>query len=86
MSNPKFAWSQFIDLCETLRELMYGNCDLPKAKNHLPRLEASLAELPDNDKSIIRTEAFAIYHELKEELEQAIKCRMREVELMEELY
>jgi len=52
----------------------------------LPRLQALLEDLPTTDEAIIRAEAFAIYYELRQEPEQAIAYRRREVELMQKLH
>ena len=86
MSSSKYVWGELADVCEILRQLMYEDRDLAKAKMQLPKLEALLEQLPDNDVAIIRAEGFALLHELKEEPEQAIEYRKREIELMEMLH
>jgi len=86
MSSSKHVWRKLADVCEVLRQLMYEDRDLAKAKMQLPKLEALLEQLPDNDVAIIRAEGFALLHELKDEPEQAIEYRRREIELMEVLH
>lgn len=86
MSTSKNVWARLVDLCQTLHALIYDSVDIAKAKTYLPALESLLSELPDDDESIVGPEAFAILHELREELDMAIEYRKREVQLMERLY
>ena len=83
MSNSKNIWGKLVDICKTMHELMYVNKNLKRAAKMLPSLERLIVQLPVDDESVIGAEALALFHELRDDLQQAIKYRMREVEKME---
>ncbi len=83
MSNSKNIWGKLVDLCASMHELTYVNKDVKQAVKKLPLLEQLVLQLPIDDESVIGAEALAIYYELRDDLQQAIKYRMREVEKME---
>ena len=85
MSTP-INWRQLAELVRELHHLMYASGELDKAKRQLTMLRRFLIHIPSDSQAIVAAEAFSIYHELKDEPEEAIRYRRREIQLMEELY
>ncbi len=73
-------------LCVVLHKLLYVDDDRDAAQAYLMELESLLDELPNDDMSIVGAEGRAIYYELSGNVSQAIASRLREVDLMGQLY
>jgi len=87
ITQRRFAngWGELDYICKKIRFWLYTRKQKPRAERFLPRLERVLDDLPENDSAIIREEALALLHELKEDQNYAIAHREREIQLMEQL-
>jgi hypothetical protein len=87
ITQRRFAtsWGELHYVCKKIRFWLYGRKQKSRAERFRERLQRVLNDLPANDRAIIREEALALLHELKEELDQAIAHREREIQLMEQL-
>ena len=65
---------------------MYEKHDPLTASEKLPDHENLLLQVTPDDRAIVTAEGFAIFHELREEFNQALSFRYRELELMNQLY
>lgn len=83
--EPKIPWVEVAELTKILHELIYEENDIGKAREESPKLNKLLEELPADVEAIVHAEAFAIYHELRNDVDQAIAFRRLEIGLMEEL-
>jgi hypothetical protein len=79
-------WVELDYLCKKIHYWFYTRMKRSRAERYLDRLETVLADLPKNDVAIIRHEGFALLHELKGDVNKAIRFRRREIELIERLH
>jgi hypothetical protein len=76
------------ELCTRIHDQLHTCRDEIGALRRFPRLEAMLAGVASEqgERAIVYWDALALAAELRGELEDALRCRRREVELIEELH
>lgn len=79
-------WFELDYLCEKVSYWLYERKEKARANRYLGRLERVLKKLPENDLAIIRQEGWALAKELKGDLDDAIRHRTKEIELIERLH
>jgi chorismate mutase len=81
------TWADLENICGRIHNLWYVAKKKASTKRYyLNRLQRVLDELPANNMAILRQEGLALLHELKGETTEAIRCRKREIRLMEKLH
>ena len=80
------GWGELDYLCKKLRYWLYERKLRTRALHYRDRLERVLANLPENDRAIIREEGFALLGELDGKFDEAIAHRRREIKLIERLH
>jgi hypothetical protein len=80
------GWGELEYVCKKVRYWLHDSDERARALRYRDRLERVLANLPGNEMAIIREEGLALLCELQGKIDEAIRHRSREVELMERLH
>lgn len=80
------VYSELSKLVKELRVLVYEKYDISLAKLLIPKMESLLGRLPDDDGSLIAAEAYAIFYELLDDTQRAIRFRKLEINRINALH
>ena len=79
-------WGELDHLCKRIHHCWHVKENKFSAKRYLRRLERVLTALPENDTAILREEGLAWLHQIRGEINLAIKHRQQEIQLIEQLH
>jgi hypothetical protein len=76
-------WDELATVCKKIHRLWYVKRNRPAAKRYLTKLARIMKKLPQDKNAIIRAEGMALLHELRGDLDSALKWRRKEIRLTE---